>query len=42
MYRCPYCGSPLTSDDESHDGEALWCSFCGSRVEIFDAMEESQ
>lgn len=39
-YRCPYCGSRLTDGDTSRDGEALWCSDCGSRVEVFDAMEE--
>ena len=38
-YRCPYCGSRLTDEDVSRDGEALYCSGCGERVELFDAME---
>lgn len=38
--RCPYCGSPLDSDNTSRDGEALWCSDCG--VEYWDALEAAE
>jgi len=38
-YRCPYCYSPLTDDDTARDGEALFCTDCGHRVEYFDALE---
>ena len=40
--RCPYCGSPLSDEDLTRDGEALWCSDCEECVEFVDAEEEKK
>lgn len=40
--RCPYCYSPLDSEDTTRDGEALWCADCSAHVEFVDAEEEEK
>lgn len=42
LYRCSYCCLPLTDDDIARDGEALFCTDCGHRVEYFDALDAAE